>query len=210
MEGFAGFTVESIDHDDDPMVVARAAEEELLGAYNGKREILGDEAMSKLQAQIMLRIIDTRWMSHLQEMDYLKAGIGLRAIGQRDPLVEYKNEAHRAFGELTDGMYESFLRTILRLQIARKEEAEIGEARNPLEGKLSYSNPEKTLSAESKTASAGRDAAQPGQPPKPVEPSHPKTFVKDKDDPYANVGRNDPCPCGSGKKFKKCHGANRG
>ena len=210
MEGFAGFTVESIDHDDDPMVVARAAEEELLGAYNGKREILGDEAMSKLQAQIMLRIIDTRWMSHLQEMDYLKAGIGLRAIGQRDPLVEYKNEAHRAFGELTDGMYESFLRTILRLQIARKEEAEIGEARNPLEGKLSYSNPEKTLSAESKTASAGRDAAQPGQPPKPVEPSRPKTFVKDKDDPYANVGRNDPCPCGSGKKFKKCHGANRG
>ena len=210
MEGFAGFTVESIDHDDDPMAVARAAEEELLGAYNGKREILGDEAMSKLQAQIMLRIIDTRWMSHLQEMDYLKAGIGLRAIGQRDPLVEYKNEAHRAFGELTDGMYESFLRTILRLQIARKEEAEIGEARNPLEGKLSYSNPEKTLSAESKTASAGRDAAQPGQPPKPVEPSRPKTFVKDKDDPYANVGRNDPCPCGSGKKFKKCHGANRG
>ncbi|MGN0261712.1 MAG: preprotein translocase subunit SecA [Eggerthellaceae bacterium] len=210
MEGFAGFTVESVDHDDDPMEVARAAEEELMGAYNEKREILGDEAMSKLQAQIMLRIIDTRWMSHLQEMDYLKAGIGLRAIGQRDPLVEYKNEAHRAFGELTDGMYESFLRTILRLQIARREEAEIGEARNPLEGKLSYSNPEGTLSAESKTASAGREAAQPGQPPKPVESQRPKTFVKDKDDPYANVGRNDPCPCGSGKKFKKCHGANRG
>lgn len=80
----------------------------------------------------MLRIIDTRWMNHLQDMDYLKVGIGLRAFGQRDPLVEYKNEAHRAFGEMTAGMYEAFLRTMLRLQIAQQQAPEVPEERNPL------------------------------------------------------------------------------
>ena len=72
----------------------------------------------------MLRIIDTRWMAHLQEMDYLKTGIGLRAFGQRDPLVEYKNEAYNAFQNLTSSMYDDYLRTLLRLEIAAKPAAE--------------------------------------------------------------------------------------
>ena len=79
----------------------------------------------------MLRIIDTRWMAHLQEMDYLKTGIGLRAFGQRDPLVEYKNEAYNAFQNLTSSMYDDYLRTLLRLEIAAKpapEGAPAGDA----------------------------------------------------------------------------------
>ncbi len=150
-----------------------------------------------------------KWMAHLQEMDYLKTGIGLRAIGQRDPLVEYKNEAYSAFQNMTSVMYDDFLRTLLRLQISIKIDAPKDDAEDR---ELSYSSPEDALS-EGNTASktvksatqAGIDAAMPATP-KPSE-SKASTFVKDKEDPFANVGRNDPCPCGSGKKYKKCHGA---
>ncbi|MFR1639886.1 MAG: hypothetical protein ACLSVD_12440 [Eggerthellaceae bacterium] len=84
--------------------------------FASKSEQLGEPVMKMLEGQVMLRMIDTRWMAHLQEMDYLKAGIGLRAFGQRDPLVEYKNEAYNAFQNLTAGMYEDYLRTLLRLR----------------------------------------------------------------------------------------------
>ena len=71
----------------------------------------------------MLRIIDTRWMEHLLEMDYLKDGIGLRAMGQRDPLIEYKSEAYNMFGDLVAGINEDFLRTIMRIQVVREQPA---------------------------------------------------------------------------------------
>jgi len=173
--------------------------------------------MRALAAQVMLRIIDTRWMAHLQEMDYLKTGIGLRAYGQRDPLVEYKNEAYAAFQNLTDSIYDDYLRTLLRLQLAAAPAANVGVAApgglhpqdDPLERKMSYSSPESALEA-SGTAAARRSAsaqaaAAAGAAPKPA-PQKAQTYVKDKDDPFANVGRNDPCPCGSGKKYKKCCG----
>ena len=105
--------------------------------------MLGEEVVRNLEAQVMLRIIDTRWMAHLQEMDYLKAGIGLRAFGQRDPLVEYKNEAYSAFQNLTASMYEDFLRTLLRLQVAVQKPLE--EEKGPLSGRVSYSSPEEAL-----------------------------------------------------------------
>ena len=102
-------------------------------------------------------------------------------------------------------MYEDYLRTLLRLQIAVKQEP-IPEERNPLEGRLSYSKPEDALTeSDIKAAPAAAQAVQAGEAPKPAAPK-PTTYVKDKNDPFANVGRNDPCPCGSGKKFKKCHG----
>jgi preprotein translocase subunit SecA len=206
------FKVEQLDHDDDPDNVTDAIVDSLLRTYHSKRDILGPDIMKHLEAQVMLRIIDTRWMGHLQDMDYLKIGIGLRAFGQRDPLVEYKNEAHSAFGAMTAGMYESFLQTMLRLQIAQKQAPEVPESPNPLEGKVNYSSPEDALTT-SDTGQRNQGAAAPAQgrvpnAPKPA-PSKPVTFEKDKNDPYANVGRNDPCPCGSGKKFKKCHGAHR-
>ena len=109
-------------------------------------------------------------------------------------------------------MYDDYLRTLLRLEIAAKPAAPgtaapaspLGEQEDPLNRKMSYSSPEQALET---SAIRGRHAAanMPAGAPKPA-PSKPQTFVKDKDDPYANVGRNDPCPCGSGKKFKKCHG----
>ena len=216
MTGCNDFAVEKVDHEDDPEAVAEALYEFLDWIYEQKADQLGPDLMGNLSAQVMLRIIDTRWMAHLQEMDYLKTGIGLRAFGQRDPLVEYKNEAYNAFQSLTASMYDDYLRTLLRLEIAAKPAAGSGkgapaaspleDADDPLERKMSYSSPEEALAS---SGVRGRHAAanMPGQPPKPA-PAKPQTFVKDKEDPYANVGRNDPCPCGSGKKFKKCHGQN--
>ncbi len=207
------FKVEELDHDDDPDNVTDSIVDSLLQTYHSKRDILGPDIMKHLEAQVMLRIIDTRWMGHLQDMDYLKIGIGLRAFGQRDPLVEYKNEAHSAFGAMTAGMYESFLQTMLRLQIAQKQAPEVPESPNPLEGKVNYSSPEDALTTSDTAGQRKQGPAASAQgrvpnAPKPA-PSKPVTFEKDKSDPYANVGRNDPCPCGSGKKFKKCHGAHR-
>lgn len=149
-------------------------------------------------------------MSHLQEMDYLKQGIGLRAYGQLDPLVEYKQEAYSAFKELTESMYEDFLRTFLRLQMAVQQP--LPEQKSALSGKVDYSNPESNLDARSRSNMPSPKSSQnaKGMPKKaPEEEIKTSTYVKDKSDPYANVGRNDLCPCGSGKKYKKCHGANK-
>ena len=88
--------------------------------YDAKESALGAEHLRELERQVMLRVIDTRWMEHLLEMDYLKDGIGLRAMGQRDPLVEYKAEAYDMFGGLVAAINEDFLRTIMRIQVVRK------------------------------------------------------------------------------------------
>lgn len=211
MTGREDFKAEEVQHEDDADALRAALESYLVKVYNEKSEMLGEPIMRTLEAQVMLRIIDTRWMAHLQEMDYLKAGIGLRAFGQRDPLVEYKNEAYNAFQGLTSSMYEDYLRTLLRLQVAVQEQKpELEEEKSPLDGKVSYSSPEAALEETGVAAVRNRAAAQApsGQPaPPPPVVSKPQTFEKDKDDPFADVGRNDLCPCGSGLKYKKCHGA---
>lgn len=205
-------TVDSIDHDDDVNALIDGLVESITDMYQSRAEMIG-EPFSDIASQVMLRFIDTRWMAHLQEMDYLKASIGLRAYGQRDPLTEYREEAHRAFAALTDSIYEDFLRFLLRAPIA-VQVTPAEEEKNPLDGKVAYSNPEETLNESTTSAqrikTAQAQAQGVPQTPKPApEQPKPHTVQKDKDDPYANVGRNDPCPCGSGKKFKKCHGANR-
>ena len=224
MTGCNDFSVAKVDHEDEAENVAEALNDFLTWIYEQKSEQLGHDLMENLSAQVMLRIIDTRWMAHLQEMDYLKTGIGLRAFGQRDPLVEYKNEAYNAFQNLTSSMYDDYLRTLLRLEIAAKPAAEgapagagrpapaaLAEQEDPLARKMSYSAPDQALEESSirgRHAAAARAASGvPAAPPRPAA-GKPQTYVKDKEDPYANVGRNDPCPCGSGKKFKKCHGQN--
>lgn len=206
MTGIEDFTVDSIDHDDDVNALIDSLVEYFQGLFDTKAKEIG-APFSDIESQVMLRFIDTRWMAHLQEMDYLKASIGLRAYGQRDPLTEYRDEAHRAFAALTSSIYEDYLRFLLRapivVQVAPQEES------SPLDGKVSYSNPEQTLNEGS---GVRRGAPQGGPSPAPAAPKSeaqkPHTYEKDKNDPYANVGRNDPCPCGSGKKYKKCHGAN--
>ncbi len=181
-------------------------------AYNAKAERLGDELMQELNCQVMLRVIDTRWMGYLQEMDYLKQGIGLRGFGQRDPLVEYKTEAFRAFQMLVDTMYEDYLRTVLHAEFKNPEaaRARIEGERNPALSGARMSGPAE-VDGDTGSSTVQRHAAQQGAAPQGAAAgSTVRTYRKDQSgDPYANVGRNDPCPCGSGKKFKNCHGRNR-
>ncbi len=207
LTGTETLTVESVDCDDDVNVLIDGIIERIQSQFDEKAAQVG-EPFSDIEGQVMLRFIDTRWMSHLQEMDYLKASIGLRAYGQRDPLTEYRDEAHRAFAALTAGIYEDFLRFLLRAPIVVQQAPQ--EDPDPLAGKVQYSNPEETLNEGGQARRSAAQGAPAGAPaaPKPEAPK-PHTIVKDKNDPYANVGRNDPCPCGSGKKYKKCHGANR-
>ncbi len=182
--------------------------------YDQKAERVGEELMRELNTQVMLRVIDTRWMSYLQEMDYLKQGIGLRGFGQRDPLVEYKSEAFRAFQTLVDTMYEDYLRTILRIEVKQAPPAAQRAAEEPAElSNATYSGPS-DVDGEGGSSTIRREAAAQaanaaGRAPAPAQGTV-KTYVKaESGDPYANVGRNAPCPCGSGKKFKNCHGRNR-
>ena len=209
MTGDDSFHVDDVDHDDDAEELVEEIAELMEEIIEEKTERLGRDAMGQLASQVMLRVIDTRWMAHLQEMDYLKAGIGLRAVGQRDPLVEYKNEAYLAFERLTSRMYDDYLRTLLRLQLTERSEAPAASENDPSERKMTYSSPETALESTGVGAarrSAAVSAAEKTAPPKEA-PAKPQTYQKDKSDPFANVGRNDPCPCGSGKKFKKCCGA---
>lgn len=180
--------------------------------FDEKTQKLGEEVMRELAAQVMLRVIDTRWMAYLQEMDYLKTGIGLRGFGQRDPLVEYKTEAYEAFTLLVNTMYEDFLRTILRLELVNRprQNTEAETFQN-----AHYSGGEET-DGDQKALKQGKsmlkNAAAIGKSPQGTGASQSSVSTYRKSDdpnPYVNVGRNDPCPCGSGKKFKNCHGRNR-
>jgi len=143
-------------------------------------------------------------------MDYLKEGIGLRAMGQRDPIVEYKNEAYDMFAELVQAVNEDFLRTLMHIQFVVEPEPEP----SPLLRNVNYSAPTESsifAGAVEAAAAAGVGGPSPDQIAAAAAAAgggKAQPVVKDKEDPWANVGRNDPCPCGSGKKYKKCHGAN--
>ncbi|MCD8200184.1 MAG: preprotein translocase subunit SecA [Coriobacteriaceae bacterium] len=228
LTGVEDVDLSACDHDEETHKMREAVIDKVSALYESKKESVPEDVFSQIENQVMLRVIDTRWMAHLSEMDYLKEGIGLRAVGQRDPLVEYKEEAFDAFGALVAAIYEDFLRTVLRLQINSEElqeqeqeialedsdEDEFEDVTDDSEevlNSVSYSAPEdntdSSFTAPSATQVAAEQAAATvGSVPKASQ-GKTGTIVKDKDDPYANVGRNDPCPCGSGKKFKKCHGA---
>jgi len=202
-----------LDSVDDQGELIDVVDDYIIDCYDEKSERLGDRLMHELSTQVMLRVIDTRWMSYLQEMDYLKTGIGLRGYGQRDPLVEYKTEAYAAFTELVNSMYEDFLRTILRIEVtnvpARPTPSHLSGAKfsGPAEVDGDQGGRRRVLQGAAAGASPRHMAGAEAEASK--EDAGSRTYRKDESDPYANVGRNDPCPCGSGKKFKNCHGRNR-
>jgi preprotein translocase subunit SecA len=136
----------------------------------------------------MLQAIDESWKEHLYELDMLKTGIGLRAYGQKDPLLEYKKEAFQMFAEMVDRVDEEALSLIYKLQVRGKEE----QARRK--------EPERRLQAiHQEAAGMGYSTTNQAEEVAPGKPKPVKVGQK--------VGRNDPCPCGSGKKYKKCCGA---
>jgi preprotein translocase subunit SecA len=149
-------------------------------AYGKKESEMGKDAWEYIQKTLFLRTLDGLWMNHLDEIDYLRQGIGLRGYGQRDPLVEYKREAFSMFVILLESIRTTYLSTIFKMVAVPNVPTEVlpqnAEYRGA-EDPASFASPEKEKSLVQKPISAG-----------------PK------------VGRNDPCPCGSGKKYKKCHG----
>jgi preprotein translocase subunit SecA len=194
-----------------------ALDDDAMNAYDEREEQLGGELMRYLERSILLQVIDSRWREHLYDMDYLREGIHLRGFAQIDPLVAYKNEGFAMFEELMHSIWEEFSKLVFHAEIevqAGAEEVLAGNGEGAPQA-LDYSGGtlEGQPSALQQVAAAGGlaaaemssgQAAEPEQAagngaPEPVE-----TVVKDE---HEKLGRNDPCWCGSGKKYKKCHGA---
>ncbi len=196
-------------------------QEEALAQYDRREEELGEELMRALERFLLLQIIDQRWREHLHDMDYLREGIHLRSAAQMDPLVSYKNEAFTLFGDLMNIVWGDFARMIYHVQVTVNEEPD-GVAPAPRRpsaaassatggGRVSYSGGTGVATGAQAMAAAAAgaaleepEAAGGGIPG--VVPDAPAVVVEQRrtgDEP----GRNDPCWCGSGKKYKKCHGA---
>ena len=175
------------------------------GYYEQREEELGEDTMRQLERQVMLQIIDQHWREHLYEMDYLREGIHLRAYGQKDPLIEWQREGFEMFGAMMRSTAQDFVKYIMHAQVTVRpaEEANVAD--------MAYSAPADPSEAGSSIAQAAQAAAAEsgGEAPAPAAPEEPATqqpVVKAADD-WSRTGRNEPCPCGSGKKYKHCHGA---
>jgi preprotein translocase subunit SecA len=173
-------TTSALEGVEDATQVQQMVLEDAFDAYEQKEKELGTAAeseqpvMRELERMVLLSIIDTKWREHLYEMDYLEEGIGLRAYGQRDPLVEYQREAYAMFIELKEALQQEFVRYIYRVELVRQD-----EPARPRPQRLQISHGD---------AASGDSAPDAGQAS------------------GSKIPRNAPCPCGSGKKYKKCHG----
>ena len=209
-------------------------------AYDKREEELGADLMRELERQVLLTVLDRKWREHLYEMDYLREGIGLRAMAQRDPLVEYQREGGEMFNAMMDAFMEEVVGFLFNLQVQSAPEPQVGlipddqgravPMSNEVLDQLIASGPDPDGPGVEQHAlsTAEPDEVEPPVPPRRPEvkakglgerrpqrnlsysaPSESGSAVKSgggTDDPYAGVGRNQPCPCGSGKKFKLCHG----
>ena len=191
--------------------------EEADAFYERREEELTPEVMREVERQVMLQIIDQRWREHLQEMDYLQEGINLRAMGQRDPLVEWQREGYEMFGQLMHGIAQDFVRYVMHVQVVQQPTEEVAVVQQPslldvathssedvtttaLQAAAQQALAEGELSPEEMAPSA---AAAPNGAPAAATRTKQQTVVKDE---WSKTGRNEPCPCGSGKKYKMCHG----
>jgi preprotein translocase subunit SecA len=191
-----------------------ALDEDAMSAYDEREEQLGEELMRHLERSILLQVIDNRWREHLFDMDYLREGIHLRGFAQIDPLVAYKNEGYSMFQELMHSIWDEFSKLVFRAEIEVQPGAGAAAAGNGEGGaaNLAYSGgtAENQPSALAEVAAAGGAAGVSAVDVGAAGSAGPgngevvETVVKDEHD---KIGRNDPCWCGSGKKYKKCHGA---
>jgi preprotein translocase subunit SecA len=181
--------------------------------YTAKEEELGAELMRELERFLILQVVDQRWREHLENMDYLREGVHLRAMAQKDPLVEYRGEGHAMFEELGHAIREEVVLTLFHAQLEAEEGAGdfdpalTGDGAN---GNLVYEH--ESLAGAQAIAAAGVTEGGGGNGSSvstaalsgggSVATSTQRTVSEQE-----KVGRNDPCWCGSGKKFKKCHGA---
>jgi preprotein translocase subunit SecA len=182
--------------------------------YESKEQLVGGEILRRVERDIMLQIVDAQWKDHLYSLDHLKEGIGLRGYGQRDPLVEYKKESFGLFTDMKARIEEEMVRYLFWLRPVISDESAPdlpppvpmpvrAAPRRP--SQMTTNNPGSAaipaFAGSRASASASEDAG-----PRPARTGGDdviKTVRRDE----PKVGRNDPCPCGSGRKYKKCHGA---
>ena len=167
--------------------------ESVQSTYDEKGSLIGD-AMRQIEKQVMLQVLDGLWKEHLQTMDQLRQGIHLRAYANKNPKQEYKREAFELFEALLERLKQEVVRILSHLQIKRQDEAELIEQKRREEAErqqLAFQHAQASALPEVEQES-GQQAEAPQQP-----------VVRD----APKVGRNDPCPCGSGKKYKQCRGA---
>jgi len=169
--------------------------EEVQAAYDAKVNMVGDN-IRQLEKQIMLQVLDTLWKEHLATMDQLRQGIHLRAYANKNPKQEYKRESFALFESLLDRLKYEVIRFLSHVQVQRQDEAQEIERRRREAAAKQQMAFEHAQASGVAQAGEGVDAA-------PAEPEKPQTIVRN----TPKVGRNDPCPCGSGKKYKQCHGA---
>jgi preprotein translocase subunit SecA len=169
-----------------PQEIEETIWEKAKASYEAKEAQVGAEAMRTYERIIMLNIIDAQWKDHLLAIDHLKQGIGLVGYGQKDPLVEYKKESFDMFQAMLDRIDTTTVRTLFNLQVVSEQAPEqLQQRRQRRPTSMTFTGPNQTASA------AGEEAART------------KTVTRDQ----PKIGRNEPCPCGSGKKYKKCCGA---
>jgi preprotein translocase subunit SecA len=184
--------------------------------YTEKEQIVPRDILTRVERDIMLQIVDQQWKDHLYSLDHLKEGIGLRGYGQRDPLVEYKKESFQLFQDMRGRIEEEIVRYLWWLRPVVQGEGgpvaapPIPARAQPRRQALNYNNPAESASV----FAPGRAPAPPGPPaefgggaPRPARVGGDDAPIKTVKREEPKIGRNDPCWCGSGKKYKKCHGA---
>ena len=196
---------DALDDEADPLTrdeLLDKLEDDAMDAYDRREEELGSELVRDLERWVLLQLIDQHWREHLYNMDYLREGIHLRALGQKDPLSEYRLEGHGMFDEMMDIVKSEFVRYMFHIQVNRAPEAEeqrvadvdYSYQSDPIQGfDGAVADDEVGLDEEEAQVEKGRGA---------VAVVEQRVLSDDE-----KVGRNDPCPCGSGKKYKRCHGA---
>jgi preprotein translocase subunit SecA len=199
--------------------------EKLKERYDAKEKLIGPEAMRHHERMIMLSVLDSQWKDHLLSMDHLKEGIGLRGYGQHDPLVEYKKESFEMFEAMLQRFQEDTARYLYLMQIIERPPDAGAGGPPPQGGEAAGQGPDRGVPAQQGGGGNGH------RPPRLVATSADdleEAFMRRKRRELEQarmagagdvqpvqqvvrsqekVGRNDPCPCGSGKKYKKCHGA---
>jgi preprotein translocase subunit SecA len=178
-------------------------------SYEEKEALVGRDVLGRVERDVMLQMVDTQWKDHLYSLDHLKEGIGLRGYGQKDPLVEYKKESFELFQDMRERIDDEIVKLMWRLRPVMNDEGEPPPARRaPVRQRspLILSGP----SEEPVSAFAGATRSAVAAPPtpnrQPPRVGGDDAVVKTVRHDAPKVGRNDPCPCGSGKKYKKCHG----
>ena len=193
-------------------------------AYDAREEQLGAKTMRELERQVLLTVLDRKWREHLYEMDYLREGIGLRAMAQRDPLVEYQREGGDMFNTMMEAFMEEVVGYLYNLQVQVEPAPQVGLVAGADGVPITADDLVPAASAPERRSSMPAESnltRRPALKAKGLEAKTPRTMAYSAptetgevaktgstatDDPYAGVGRNAPCPCGSGKKFKVCHG----